>query len=459
MKNIKQTLLLLALSLAGASCSEDFVKTEFYQSVEQSPLTSSTEVLSAVRGIYSSMKSVNYLGRDYIAYAEIRSDEMSSNGRGGYFASVNGYTMTSDDNYARDTYTQIYTAVAKANLVINTDVNGITGGTTEQAKVKFYQGQAKVLRAVLFFDLLKLYGQKYTGHTDQLGIVLPLTYSPKTLQARSSISATEAQIENDFTEGLALMQANSAYNGLKGKVELTIDAALAYMSRYYLYKGDYARVRNYVDQLHGRYSVIPKDSYVTSWTLSNSAPNSIFELSLGVQGALGTNSLATIYKGSYRNIVVRPTMYSTYAIEDVRRGVIMEGSSNAFKYMLNKYPSLQGSDNLKLIRYEEVLLNGVEAELNGGSATTALKYYNEILTNRGLTAATSVDMTALKAERAKELLGEGFRMWDLLRWGDKTTPLLGKTTKVNLLAFPIPRSVTDIDGSPVKANPGYDNYQ
>ena len=459
MKNIKQTLLLLVLSLAGASCSEDFVKTEFYQSVEQSPLTSSTEVLSAVRGIYSSMKSVNYLGRDYIAYAEIRSDEMSSNGRGGYFASVNGYTMTSDDNYARDTYTQIYTAVAKANLVINTDVNGITGGTTEQAKVKFYQGQAKVLRAVLFFDLLKLYGQKYTGHTDQLGIVLPLTYSPKTLQARSSISATEAQIENDFTEGLALMQANSAYNGLKGKVELTIDAALAYMSRYYLYKGDYARVRNYVDQLHGRYSVIPKDSYVTSWTLSNAAPNSIFELAVGVQGALSTNSLATIYKGSYKNTVVRPAMYSTYATGDVRKDVITLGSSNTFRYMLNKYPNLQGSDNIKLIRYEEVLLNGVEAELNGGNATKALQYYNEILTNRGLSAATSVNMTALKAERAKDLLGEGFRMWDLLRWGDKTTPLLGKTTKVNLLAFPIPRSVTDIDGSPVKANPGYDNYQ
>ena len=66
--------------------------------------------------------------------------------------------MTTTDSYAVETNTQIYTAVAKANIVINTDVNGITGGATEQNKVKFYQGQAKVLRAVLFFDLLKLYG-------------------------------------------------------------------------------------------------------------------------------------------------------------------------------------------------------------------------------------------------------------------------------------------------------------
>ena len=460
MKNIKQTLFLLALSLTGVSCSEDFVKTEFYQSVEQSPLTSSNEVLAAVRGIYTSMRGSSYLGRDYIAYAEIRSDEMQSNGRGGYFNSVRRYNMSSSDSYATDTYEQIYTAVAKANIVINTDVNAITGGASEQAKVKFYQGQAKVLRAVLFFDLLKLYGQKYTGHADQLGIVMPLTYNPKALQARSSITETEAQIEKDFTEGLALMQQNAEGNdGKKGKVELTVNAALAYMSRYYLYKKDYAKVRDYVGQLYGKYSVVLKDSYATSWSLSNSTPNSIFELSVCVNGALASSSLAIIYKGTYKNIVIKPDMYSTYATGDVRKDkdVIIEGASSSFKYMINKYPNDQGSDNLKLIRYEEVLLNGVEAELNGGDANLALKYYNEILTNRGLAAATSVDMTALKAERAKELIGEGFRMWDLLRWGDKASVLGTATTNENLLAFPIPRSVTNISGTPVKSNPGYDN--
>ena len=460
MKNIKQTLFLLALSLTGVSCSEDFVKTEFYQSVEQSPLTSSNEVLAAVRGIYTTMRGSSYLGRDYIAYAEIRSDEMQSNGRGGYFNSVRRYNMSSSDSYATDTYEQIYTAVAKANIVINTDVNAITGGASEQAKVKFYQGQAKVLRAVLFFDLLKLYGQKYTGHADQLGIVMPLTYDPKALQARSSITETEAQIEKDFTEGLALMKPNAADNdGKAGKVELTVNAALAYMSRYYLYKKDYAKVRDYVGQLYGKYSVVLKDSYATSWSLSNSTPNSIFELAVGVNGALASSSLAIIYKGTYKNIVIKPDMYSTYATGDVRKDkdVIIEGASSSFKYMINKYPNDQGSDNLKLIRYEEVLLNGVEAELNGGDANLALKYYNEILTNRGLAAAASVDMTALKAERAKELIGEGFRMWDLLRWGDKASVLGTATTNENLLAFPIPRSVTNISGTPVKSNPGYDN--
>ena len=40
-----------------------------------------------------------------------------------------------------------------------------------------------------------------------------------------------------------------------------------------------------------------------------------------------------------------------------------------------------------------------------------------ILTNRGLTAATSVTMDAIQLERSKELLEKDLGMWDLLRWG------------------------------------------
>lgn len=450
MKNIKSTLLVLALSFSAISCSDDFVESTFYQSVQQKPITSSTEAAATVRGIYTSMRSSSYLGRDYILFAEVRSDEMASNGRGGYFNSVRRYDMLSADAYASDTYAQIYTAVGKANILINNDISLIQGDSDEVNKTKFYQGQAQVLRAVLFFDLLKLYGQKYTKNSDKLGIVLPLVYDPTARQARSSISETESQIEKDFKEGLALMESNSKYNNLEGSTELTINAAKAYMSRYFLYKEDYATVRSLVQQLYGKYSVIPQSSYLDSWTPSGSTPNVIFQLAVGTAGSLGTTSIGAMYLTSYQNTVVRSALYNKYSSEDIRKNLINESM------LLRKYAMRDGSDNIKLIRYEEILLNGVEAELNGGDSSLALKYYNEILTNRGLEAVSSVTMTDLKAERAKELVGEGFRMWDLLRWGDTTSVLLG-TKDINKVAFPIPRSITDQEGSPVKSNPGYDN--
>lgn len=42
------------------------------------------------------------------------------------------------------------------------------------------------------------------------------------------------------------------------------------------------------------YTVAAKDLLKTSFTLNNASPNSIFELSVGVFGSLGSNSLNTI---------------------------------------------------------------------------------------------------------------------------------------------------------------------
>ena len=202
MKNIfKIAILSLGIVNIVSSCSNDFVDREFEQSVIQSDLKSLQEVQSFVRGAYASMRASTYYGRDFTAYGEVRSDEMFSNGGSGYFQTVRTYTMTSSDAYARDTYNQIYTMIAKTNIVIGTDVSKLNGTAQDLQKAEYYQGQAYALRAQGFFDLLRLYGQKYTGGT--LGVVTPLKYDPKALKARSTITETEAQIEADFRKEVA----------------------------------------------------------------------------------------------------------------------------------------------------------------------------------------------------------------------------------------------------------------
>jgi hypothetical protein len=465
---IKTVLLAVSVSTAIVSCSEDFVETKFYQDVEAGPLTSLNEVAAFQRGMYTSMRAVTYYGRDYTVYGETRSDEMYSNGYAGYFNTVHNYTMTSADAYARDTWAQIYTAVAKANVLINTDVNGITGSDADRKAVRYHIGQAHVLRAMFFFDLLKLYGQKYTG--GNLGIVTPLKYDPKALQGRGTIAENEAQITSDFNAGLAMMVANN--QGITDRGTLTINGAKAVMSRFFLYKKDYAKVRTLTDEIiaSAQYQVMPAASYVGSWEAAKQN-NSIFELEVGVAGANGTNSLGYIYNyNGYGNIVMEQSLYDSY-VDDIRSELV---DFQDDEYYLYKYPSLEGADNLKMVRFEEVLLNGIEAELNGGDAVKALKYYKNILSNRlddttdpntgapitlqqRLDGITFVTMDMLKIERSKELVGEGLRQWDLLRWGDAVPRPAGASTDIRLTAFPIPRAETDLAGSPVVANPGYDN--
>lgn len=132
--------------------------------------------------------------------------------------------------------------------------------------------------------------------------------------------------------------------------------------------------------------------------------------------------------------------------------------------MLQKFPSLKGIGNIKVIRYEEVLLNGAEAALQTGNTATALVYYNLVRQNRGLAAATSLTLSDIKNERVRELIGEGFRYWDLLRWGDaipyyNSSGVLESSRNVGdqLLAMPIPDTETNVRGTLVVPNPGYDN--
>lgn len=474
MKNIFKIGILSLGMLSAVSCSNDFVDREFHQSVIQSDLKSLQEVQSFVRGAYVSMRASTYYGRDFMAYGEIRSDEMFSNGGSGYFQTVRTYTMNSNDAYARDTYNQIYTMVAKTNIVINTDVSKLQGTTQDLAKAEYYQGQAYALRAQGFFDLLRLYGQKYTGGS--LGIVTPLKYDPKALQARSTIAETETQIESDFNKALSIMTAKSAYDAPSNKTELSINALKVLMARFYLYKGDYAKVRTLTNEVYGKYSVVARDLYQPSFdfTLRGAAPNAIFELEVGTDSSLSTSSYNQILSvNGYKNLVVYPATLALYATNDVRRNLITNSSNVLYLSAgtRGKYLNRTGADNIKMIRYEEVLLNGAEAELNGGDPAKALKYYKEILTNRlgpitatdgtvtsvaeQLASITTVTLDMIKIERRKELLGEGFRQWDLLRWGD--TSFKPANVELNKLAFPIPRQETDIAGTPVVSNPGYDN--
>ncbi|WP_312923004.1 RagB/SusD family nutrient uptake outer membrane protein [Empedobacter brevis] len=447
------TILTATILSFNVSCSDDFVEREFYQSVEQAPLTNYQEIQSFVRGAYASMRASTYYGADFLAYGELRSDNMFSNTNNGYYLNVQNYTMLSTDAYASGTWNQIYTMIAKTNIVINSDVANFTGTDIDRARSYYSQGQAYALRAQGFFDLLRLYGQKYTG--GDLGIVLPLKYDPKAKMARATIAETEAQIIADFEKALSLMTNNTAPTGLT-KADLAIPAVKGLMSRFYLYKGDYAKVRTLTDDLaaSGYATPVAASGLAESFNyqFNNVASNSIFELAVGQVASLGTTSYAyRLQPNGYSNLQVKPgVVASLYTSTDVRKALI-----NSNNYITGKYVDLNGTDNIKILRKEEIILNGVEAELNGGSPSKALTYYNSLITQRGLPAASNVTMEDLKKERAREFIGEGFRQWDLLRWGDQSY-VPSSANKLHI-AFPIPRAEININGTLILPNPGYEN--
>ncbi|MEI3788289.1 MULTISPECIES: RagB/SusD family nutrient uptake outer membrane protein [unclassified Chryseobacterium] len=468
------------------SCSDEFLETQFNQSKPQEDIKTVEELQSFVFGAYGTMRGASYYGCDFVTIPELRSDAMYSNNRSGYYTTVSNYTMLSNDAYASGPYTAMYTVVAKANIILATSNNltwGQTVNPTEIAgKVKALKGQAYAVRAQAIFDALRLYGQQYSGGTT--GVVVPTQYNPAANMARSSVAETQAQIEADFNNAITNLAGNSNQD-FSDKTVLNEFSVKALMSKYYLYKGDYAKVRSLVNDVvaSGKYSVIPRDSYLTSWTLNNAAANSVFELAVGPIAALSSTSINAKISptNGYQNMPVKSAVVTSMSTQDIRRSIFAASGNVGGTFIAKKYPNSNGEDNIRISRYEEVILNGIEAELNGGSIAKAQTYWELILKNRladivdtngvviksiaqQIAELGPIDMTKLKSERRKELVGEGFRMWDLLRWGGpipKNATNGSVTANIaigdNKLAFPIPLAETNVAGTLVKSNPGYDN--
>src|SRR5690606_26742195 len=129
--------------------------------------------------------------------------------------------------------------------------------------------------------------------------------------------------------------------------------------------------------------------------------------------------------------------------------------------------------NMKIIRLSEVYLNAAEAALKKPNAdpAKAAEYLNAIRKRSPSLAPVSpsqVNEELILKEKSKELYGEGFRYWDMIRT-NQTITFNDEHVGVNLqhreksidrtffkAILPIPR--TELDANPVivpEQNPGY----
>ena len=477
MRKIIYTFLSLTTGFALTSCSKDFTETQFHQGEQMAPLTSVEQLTSFVNGTYVKMRDVNYLGTYYRAYGEVRSDEMYNTEKTGRLLGVSTYTMKTTEQEAESTWKAIYRVIGNANIAINAADNLTWGGSNDPQEtaneIKRLKGQAYTVRALALFDLLRLYGQQYAGGT--LGVPIPLQYDPNASSTRATVAQTEAQIESD------LNRANALFEAIGDVVEQTSSSEKNYISplalkaiasRYYLYKGDYAKVAELSDEIisSGKYAVAAKDDLQGTFSKPD-AGNSVFELTVGTTSSLSSDAYDYLvhYSPGYAQLAVSEQAVALYEANDVRRTFITSGVlGGQTKYFLNnKFYGLQGSNNIKIIRYEEVLLNAIEAHLNTddrrGTGDKTKRYYNTLRHERGLSDVSAVTLDDLKKERVRELVGEGQRYWDLLRWA-AAIPQLNSAGNVvrsrnigdKLLAFPIPKSEVDSPNSGgVSQNEGY----
>lgn len=363
-----------------------------------------------------------------------------------------------------DVWADSYKIINLANLVLG---KGKDIDMDEALKNRMF-GEARFLRGLTYFNLLRLYG----------GVAIPKTYTEDLngLEIpRASADSTYDYVIEDLKYAADNLPAKSAYES-DDIWRATKGAALAMLGKVYLYRGSMTGDEQYFQKSEEysnevmkstEYSLEPDFRDLWKWWNSNNENNieSIFEIQLGYKSGenntLHTDAGINITDESlggfmYRRFGPSFTAYNSFSDGDYRKSStfltqVTLSTGKTIKWVESDngfYPGSQGwqtsgpgmikyydrtsesytttyaGSNIYVMRYAEVLLNYAEADnhVHGGPTKDAYVAINRVRHRAhlsDLTAGLSEEQfdDSVYRERGWEFIGEGQLYYDGIRTG------------------------------------------
>lgn len=300
------------------------------------------------------------------------------------------------------------------------------------------KGEALALRAMLHFDMLRIFGPVYSRNPDASAIPYYKEYDG-TAHAVQPASEVAALILEDLNEARVLLSVDpvrtegTGMDGPSGgssdnflyyrNLRLNYFAVCALLARVYLWTGDRQEALKYAQEViqAGDDGIFPfvDRSLVTG---SPDDPDRIF--SSEVIFALSDSQRETIFD-SYFDPSRLPnyvfTMDDGLFSDCIFGGVSTGGSLYDYRYLANwrttggnsyfyKYSDMANTGDIRntmvpLIRLGEMYL--IAAESQSADISGGLSYINRLRSNRGVTQLSGLTQDLLQYEYIRELYGEG----------------------------------------------------
>jgi starch-binding outer membrane protein, SusD/RagB family len=476
--NISKVFMLIAFTFSANSC-RDFMDVQPVSEYGVSQVFADVSNATAgLIGVYDELMGDNGYGIRISQYYPLDSDEMMcsgnlDNGRRG----IARYQLLLSNAEIRNPFLQLYRGVEKANLCIDQipQMKQYTSGTAaEQKDLKRLHGEALVLRAQFYLELMRNWGDvpaPMEPSYKQKDLFLPQvnrdeTYDKLLADLKLAIDLlpwrTEVTVKNErITKGAAkALRARMALH--RGGFSLRNDSKTMVRRADYLTYYKIAR-DECADMIADRkqHTLVPVfediwKKYVCAFT-PDPQGEVIFEAGAG-GGNANSDSRMGNYNGVSSNNASRygagsgavqplPNYFFAFDTLDTRRDITIApfsiGATNLKvprrlgEMCDNKYsrtwrvPLLPGTVlnvgyNWVFIRFSDVLLMFAEAEneLNGPTPAAIAAYeevrkraYTGNVSKIGTTPTTKADFfDAVANERWLEFGGEGIRKYDLIRW-------------------------------------------
>ncbi len=477
-------------------------------------------------GMYMNLRSMG----TWIGTQSIQGDEFYGiiiNGN--VYSGVSSGNILSNDGDLSGAWSSSYSVIADANYFINhaeklLDKEDISA--VDKQSIARFIGEAKFVRAYAYYVLTDRYCNAYTNvdpTSTVTGVPIKTVYEPSGNQAtypgRSSLEDVYTYIETDLKDAYdalaeweSLPDTPDPNTGLveEHKQYLVAEAPIlntwvvkAMQCRLALLKGEYATAKTLANEIieSGIYLMTERADVEKLWKNDTSREiifmpyaNNTSELA----AALGTTWNDVDPTSSYF-IPTASVVNDLYTSRDIRRSVflstrelLVDGSSVTTP-IFNKYP---GNPNLnevadnneirnksKMFRLSEIYLILAEAcyetqdEAGANAALSAIRSRRILLYSSSAVDYSGTELRdQIRLERQRELIGEGFRISDLRRWGlgfDRTNvsytnaevaPIVVVASRITYTpgdyryVWPIPAS--EIEVNPQlrgQQNPGYGN--
>ncbi len=282
------------------------------------------------------------------------------------------------------------------------------------------EGQAKFLRGVAFFEIVRLFAQPYGSTPDNTHPGIPIRLQPGiTNLDRVSVKDAYNQVITDLTDAARLLPESNGANPTKY-------AALAFLAKVYFQMNDFAKAYSFADQVlsvrSGADFLFKLDADLTNRYSIGKCKEAIFIAS----NQMGQFEPGDELRGNFRSDVSLPVLkYSSRTLSlfgragDKRR-VWLNDTKYPSNIVLTKYNLPQF--DLPIVTVTELKLIRAEAagELNQ-NLDIAKADLSDILTRAGLAPLTNADaslvISTARQERELELVGEGSRLNEIKRIG------------------------------------------
>ena len=435
----KINIILLGLMLVVSACSTDLDQSPSNIASPES-LTDFDGVLNAAYNYQTGSATPIAVMGDFRA-DNTQFDESPHNS----FATFNGDVSTMEGNFFQPFYAALYKSILSTNIVIENSSN---------AK---HIGEAKFLRGLAYFKLVKVFGD----------VTLNLSGAPSTedtsILKRQPVADVYGQIISDLTDAKSALDNNGLSSGRASAI-----AAQGLLGKVYMQMGDFMNAEsnlaavvngagaaglglepNFADIFGSGTDLNTEVIFATQ--ISGSIAISDYS---GTTFPLWSNGGDT--KSDEDPITTDLVNAFDAAGDTTRKNATIDLSGPS--RIAVKFGSAGAEQDFIELRLADVILLYAEALNENGNSSSAITQLNKIRSRANLANVTATAKatvrTAIANERRLELALEGHRWFDLVRTGAVNAEM-GMTIDSNYHLFPIPTSEIFASNGVITQNPGY----